>query len=457
MLQMNGQEMPKTAIQPTAKRARLKRPVAHFVGRNRTVFAIALTIMILGGIGAVLLISQNRDNGGDGTIAPDFTMKNARDGSTFTLSQHHGKPILIDFMGIDCPSCTKMMPILKQLYDQYGGKLAIVSVDIREDDSESELRSHMDGFGATWAYGIDKDGQIKKAYMEGGYFTDPNDPKQIGIPAFVLIDQNGYVIWREVGLVAKQDFVSNIDAVISGSAQAIAVSGQNLLIFSYLLGLLMFFAPCALPLLPGYMGYYMSKHGDKATVPSSIKNGLVAASGIFAIYLLVGGLTSIVGAAASDIILSIVPFIGGLLIILGILMFFHIQIPTQWFSNLVGKIKSLFVKKNAEDGQQAAAKQKGLFSYGLIYGSASMGCSISVFIGIVAVALMTGPLYAFLALVMFGLGMATLMVAVTVIIGLAKRAIVQKFVGAIGVMNKISALLLVGVGAYLLIESLHIF
>jgi cytochrome c biogenesis protein CcdA len=201
----------------------------------------------------------------------------------------------------------------------------------------------------------------------------------------------------------------------------------------------------------------MSKHGDKATVPSSIKNGLVAASGIFAIYLLVGGLTSIVGAAASDIILSIVPFIGGLLIILGILMFFHIQIPTQWFSNLAGKIKSLFVKKRAEGAEQTTPKQKGLFSYGLIYGSASMGCSISVFIGIIAVALMTGPLYAFLALVMFGLGMATLMVAVTVIIGLARRAIVQKFVGAIGIMNKISALLLVGVGVYLLIESLHIF
>jgi thiol-disulfide isomerase/thioredoxin len=178
---MTGQKTPQTAVSALAKKARLKRPVAHFVSRNRTFFAVALTVMILGGIGAVLLISQNR-GGGDGTTAPDFTMKNARDGSIFTLSQHRGKPILIDFMGIDCPSCTKMMPILKQLYDQYGGRLAIVSVDIREDDSESELRSHMDGFGAAWTYGIDANGQIKKAYMEGGYFTDPKDSSQVGIP-----------------------------------------------------------------------------------------------------------------------------------------------------------------------------------------------------------------------------------------------------------------------------------
>lgn len=452
---MNRQESQNAYGQARQKKARLKRPVAHLVGRNAKIFAIALAAMVLGGIGAVILISQCNGEGG-GTAAPDFTMNNLRDGSQFTLSQNLGKPMIIDFMGMECPSCNKMMPVLKQLYDEYGGKLAMVSVDIREDDPESELRSHMDGYGATWPYGIDQDNQIFKAYMEGGYFTDPKDPSQVGIPAFVLIDQNGYVIWREVGVVAKAEFETNIDAALAGSATSISVSGQNVLILSYLLGLLMFFAPCALPLLPGYMGYYMSKHGEKATIFSSIKNGLIAAAGIFTIYLAVGGLTSIVGAAASEIVLSLVPFIGGILIILGILMFFHIQIPTQWISELTGKIKSLFVKKRADETEPAAPKQKGLFSYGLIYGSASMGCSISVFIGIIAVALMTGPLYAFLALVMFGLGMATLMVAVTVIVGLAKKAIVQKFVGAIGTMNKISAILLVGVGAYLLLKSFHI-
>ncbi len=441
------------------KKAKLKRPAAHFVRRHKTRLAIIFAILLIGGIGAVIILSESGEVK-EGTPAPDFTIKNVQDGSTFRLSEHRGKPVLVDFMGIDCPSCTKMMPVLKQLYDQYKGKVEIVSVDIYSGDTESTLRQHMEKYGAAWPAGIDTTESIKKEYMEGGYFTDPVDKKQVGIPAFVLLDGNGYVVWREVGLTDIKYFQESISAVLSGQYTTLTVAGQNLLIFSYTLGLLMFFAPCALPLLPGYMGYYMAKHGDKGTVITSTKNGLIAALGIFVTYLAVGALASLIGAAAGAIILSLVPFIGALLVLLGALMFFHVQIPTQWFSEGIGRLKGAILRKRGgavTEAAPAVPHEKGLFSYGIVYGTASMGCSMPVFIGIIAVALMYGPLYAFMALAMFGAGMATLMVVVTVIVGLAKRTIVQRFVGAIGIMNRISALLLVGVGLYLLLESLGAF
>ena len=432
-----------------AKKARLKRPAAHFVRRHKTALAVVFIVLLAGSMGAAIIFNPAQG----GTLAPDFSIKNVHDGSTFRLSEQLGKPVLIDFMGIDCQSCNKMMPVLKELSDSYGNGIVIISVDIYSDETEAELKALMDEYGATWPAGVDKTEEIKKAYMEGGYITR-------GIPTFVLLDQNGYTVWVRDGIVDKKELTENIDRALAGEAKPLSISGQNILVLSYILGLFMFFSPCALPLLPGYMGYYMAKHGEKGTVFTSVKNGLIAALGIFVTYLAVGGLASLMGAAAGNIILSLVPFIGALLVLLGILMFFHIQIPTQWFSEGIGRLKGAILRKRggaATETAQAAPREKGLFSYGMVYGTASMGCSMPVFIGVIAVALMYGPVYAFMALVMFGLGMATLMVVVTVIVGLAKRTIVQHFVGAIGIMNRISALLLVGVGLYLIMESMGVF
>lgn len=424
------------------KKARLKHPIINFLRRRKTAIIVLAILLIAGGLAAVMLKPEERE----GKPVPDFSLRNVHDG-TIHLSDYRGKPVLIDFMAVNCPSCNRMMPVLKELSDSYGNGIVIISIDIYSDETEAELKAHMDGYGATWPAGVDKTGEIKKAYMEGGYITR-------GIPTFVLVDQRGYVVWVRDGIVDKNEFIENIDRTLAGQAKPLSISSQNILILSYTLGLFMFFSPCALPLLPGYMGYYMAKHGGGAII--SVKNGAIAASGIFATYLLIGGFASFLGAAVGTIILSAIPIIGAFLVLLGILMFFHVQIPAYKISNAFVRIACSIRKKAGAEASvnSCEKKEKGLFSYGLIYGTASMACNLPVFLGVVLVALMTGPLYGLLALMLFGLGMATLMIAVTVLVGLAKKAILSRFIAYMGLMNKISALILIVMGLYLIFESM---
>ena len=57
-----------------------------------------------------------------GQRAPDFTLPDERGGS-FKLSAHRGKPVVVEFYGQGIPSA------LGSLVEQYGGRLALVTVD----------------------------------------------------------------------------------------------------------------------------------------------------------------------------------------------------------------------------------------------------------------------------------------------------------------------------------------
>ena len=56
----------------------------------------------------------NNNNWGD---APDFTLKTL-DGDTIKLSDFKGEIVLLDMMGVDCPFCVYMMPILKYISEK---------------------------------------------------------------------------------------------------------------------------------------------------------------------------------------------------------------------------------------------------------------------------------------------------------------------------------------------------
>ncbi len=51
----------------------------------------------------------------------DFSLKNTT-GETVTLSQYKGRVILVDFWGVWCPPCKKMIPVLAEFVNQCSDK-----------------------------------------------------------------------------------------------------------------------------------------------------------------------------------------------------------------------------------------------------------------------------------------------------------------------------------------------
>ena len=126
-----------------------------------------------------------------GTPAKDFTIKDSD--HSVTLSQLHGKIVILNFWATWCPPCIEEMPSLVQLQKQLPDKVTVlgVSVDDDNDDYHKFLKDH----------GIDF-----LTVREGGTKTDTgvisptaNKYGTAKIPETYIIDRNGVVRRKFIG------------------------------------------------------------------------------------------------------------------------------------------------------------------------------------------------------------------------------------------------------------------
>lgn len=119
----------------------------------------------------------------------DFTAVLA-DGNTFTLSEHEGNVVLLNFWAAWCGPCVGEMPAFPMLLEKYGDDLTLVAVDLGEDAGTVE--SFLSRNGYEFPVVLDTDGSIGTLY--------PTD----GIPYTVLIGRDGKIAFIHLG-AAKAD------------------------------------------------------------------------------------------------------------------------------------------------------------------------------------------------------------------------------------------------------------
>lgn len=85
------------------------------------------------------------------------------------------KPVLIDFFADWCGPCQTMAPILKEVKDQMGDRIHIIKINV---DQNKELAARF---------------QIR------------------GVPTFMIF-KNGAHLWRQSGLLSKNDLLKLLDS-----------------------------------------------------------------------------------------------------------------------------------------------------------------------------------------------------------------------------------------------------
>lgn len=236
-------------------------------------------------------------------------------------------------------------------------------------------------------------------------------------------------------------------------------------------GAVTFFAPCAYPLLPGYVAYYLAagddgsdgavsdgavsdgagrggegdvagdldvdvdggrgSDGSSAERPLSIRLrraavvGSLASLGFFLVYAVLAGIALAVGTRALREISVLEVVVGAILVVLGVAMAagrfdptVHVQLPERRRSPL------------------------GFVLFGVVYAVAAAGCTAPVFVGIAAFALSSGPVGAVVTLGAYAAGMAVLMIAITMLSAVGKAGILRGLSRDTGRLTRVAGALL---------------
>jgi peroxiredoxin len=95
-------------------------------------------------------------------LADDFTVTMV-DGSSFRLSEHRGKTVLLNFWATWCPPCREEMPALERLYRQHKDHgLVLVAVSI--DTDTKVVPPYVQASKLTFPIGLDPKADVANKY-----------------------------------------------------------------------------------------------------------------------------------------------------------------------------------------------------------------------------------------------------------------------------------------------------
>lgn len=207
-------------------------------------------------------------------------------------------------------------------------------------------------------------------------------------------------------------------------------------------GLLGFLSPCALPMLPSYVAYYLSRD-EKSSTGRRLYLALV-----FSLSTVGGFLTTFIGVGLVPSLaiklvplgeVALTPVIGVGLIAVGLLTAASDVFHLRPILNITPFSSKNFVS---------------FYVYGVAYAFASLGCSFPVFLLVVLQsAAVESPIYSLLLFLFYGLGAGTLMVPITVATSLYRERLHWRLMKMMPYMRSLNAVVLVVAGGYMVISS----
>jgi len=408
---------------------------------SRGLALVALSLVFLG-----LVAPAAR---AEATLAPDFTVP-LSDGTNFTLSEHRGKVVVVDFMFLYCPSCGIAEAALKNVWQAYKGnalyadRLEIVSINIIPYPAHTldMLAAYKVERDFPWAIGLDS-GDLNSAAQKYGV---------LDLVHLVVISPEGYRTWDYVAGIGinacglASDLSARVSAAFAGTAGSSSWESASVYVLIAIAAVASFFSPCSFPLLPGYMTHYLQLNAKRGgTRSQAALGGSVGGLGIITVYGVVGLVVIAAGAAALAVIPFLQPIVAIVLIALGLLTLSSRQF--YFLSIAVEKLRARLFG----DKEQSDRFYLSLFSYGAGYGAAGFGCVAAPFIAAVLYATTTGgPVAGAFAFLLYTIIVVALMTALTVGLSMAGTAAVQKLNKYTETIKRISAVVMILAGIYLL-------
>ena len=136
-----------------------------------------------------------------GMRCPDFTVPMYGEGGTYTLSEHAGKVRVLNFWATWCTPCVGELPYFEQIHQEYGDVIDVIAM--HSDMVTDDVQAFIDAEGLDLPFALDETGDVIKSL--GG---------STQLPMTVVVDQNGKIVYNQVGSVTYEKLKSLIDPLL---------------------------------------------------------------------------------------------------------------------------------------------------------------------------------------------------------------------------------------------------
>ena len=224
--------------------------------------------------------------------------------------------------------------------------------------------------------------------------------------------------------------------------------------FAFAAGMASAVNPCGFAMLPAYLGLYLGSNPESEEKPHIMRQvgrawlvGGSVTAGFVVLFGVVGGLISL---GARSVVVEILPWLG---LAIGVLLVF----AGAW---LVGGGKlytGLAARAATRLGDPSAISPKGYFLFGLSYGTASLSCTLPVFLAVVGTSFAASSILTSVGqFFLYALGMGLVIIALTLGIAFARGAMVSALRKALPYIQPIGSWLMIVAGAYIVFYWLTI-
>lgn len=142
-----------------------------------------------------------------GDMAPDFTLEMI-DGTQFTLSQHRGKIVMLQFTAGWCGICRREMPFIESdIWQPHKDDSDFVLVAVDREETKEQILEYLPKVGVTYPVAMDANGDVFASYAL----------RNAGITRNVLIDREGRIVMltRRFEEAEFRELVNKINSMLA--------------------------------------------------------------------------------------------------------------------------------------------------------------------------------------------------------------------------------------------------
>jgi cytochrome c biogenesis protein CcdA len=247
---------------------------------------------------------------------------------------------------------------------------------------------------------------------------------------------------------------SGIGLVVASVEEASASSGNFLgrasmlfpLGFAFSAGMVSSVNPCGFAMLPAYLGLYLGdakNAGDERGLPSRLQRAVVVGSTVTAGFVVMFAIVGIpIGLGARSIV-ALFPWVGLAIGVLLALVGTYILSGGTLYSNVAMRLSSRMGNTNNNS-------VRGYFTFGLGYGTASLSCTLPIFLAVIGGTFTAKTfLDSLLQFVLYGFGMGTVILMLTLGMAFARGGMVGGLRKVLPYVGRVSAVMLLVSGAFI--------